>query len=79
LATGIKNAAREYTIPIDLLRNFKNDVRTIPHVLPTNGWIVFDRAMLVSVLRGDNAAARADLAKQIEKLGEVAELVILAR
>ena len=74
-----KTPAREFAIPLDLMKNFKSDVRTIPHVLPTNGWIVFDRAMLISVLRGDNPAARADLAKQLEKFGEVGELVIMAR
>ena len=57
-----KTPAREFAISLDLLKNFKTDVRTIPLVLPTNGWIVFDRAMLISALRGDNPAARARLA-----------------
>ena len=73
-------AAREFVIPADLLRSFKNDIRTLPHVLPTNGWIVFDRAMLVSILRGNDVAARLDMAKQIEKYGEAGgELVMMNR
>ena len=70
-------AAKEFVIPVDLLKMFKNDVRTIPHILPTNGWIVFDRAMLISILRGNDAVARTEMAKQLEKYGEAGgELVM---
>jgi hypothetical protein len=70
-------AAREFVIPVDLLKMFKNDVRTKPHILPTNGWIVFDRAMLISILRGNDAVARTEMAKQLEKSGEAGgELVM---
>ncbi len=82
MATGTKKitaqSQKEFTIPAELLKMFKGDVRTLPHVLPTNGWITFDRAMLVSILRSGDAAARANLANQIEKLGKSGgELVIM--
>ncbi len=71
-------ASKPFAVPVDLLKAFKNEVRFIPHVLPANGWIIFDRAMLVSVLRGDDAKARQELARQIEGLGKVGgELVII--
>jgi len=79
LATST-STSKEFTIPVDLLRNFKSDIRTIPHVLPTNGWIVFDRNMLISILRGNDVNARAELAKEIEKYAEGGgELVMMAR
>ena len=72
--------AREFVIPVDLLKAFKNDVRTIPQILPSNGWILFDRAMLVSILRGNDVAARTEMAKQLEKYGEAGgELVMIGR
>ena len=72
--------AREFVIPADLLRSFKSDIRTIPHHLPVNGWIVFDRAMLISVLKGNDAVARDELAKQLERYGEAGgELVMMGR
>ena len=71
---------KEFTIPVELLKAFRNDVRTLPHILPTNGWIIFDRAMLTSILRGDDLKARTELAKQIDKLAEIGgELVIMGR
>ncbi len=72
--------SRDFKIPVDLLKTFKTDVRTLPHILPTNGWITFDRAMLLSVLRGNDAEARLGLAKAIEKFGENGgELVLMQR
>jgi len=76
----VASANKGFNIPLDLLKHFKNDVRTIPHVLPSNGWIVFDQAMLVSILRSNDAAARTELAKHLEHYAEVGgELVMFAR
>jgi hypothetical protein len=73
-------AGREFSVPIDLIKHFKADVRTIPHVLPTNGYIVFDHAMLVAVLRGGDATVRAELAKALDKYAEKGgELVMIQR
>jgi hypothetical protein len=69
---------RGFTVPADLLRQFTNEVRFIPTHLPTNGYIVFDRAMLLTVLRGDNKEARFALATSIEALGKAdGELVVM--
>jgi hypothetical protein len=71
---------KEFTIPVDLLKSFKAEVRFVPQVLPINGWILFDRAMLVAILRGNDATARMEMAKQLERLGEAGgELVIMGR
>ncbi|GAB6269064.1 MAG: hypothetical protein PHW12_02050 [Smithella sp.] len=73
-----KTTNKEFKIPVELLKAFKNDVRTIPHILPINGWIVFDRGMLISILRGEDKTARINLAKQLEKLGEQGgELIVM--
>ena len=61
--------ATEFRIPLDLLKTFKSDVRTRPHVLPINGWIIFDREMLVAILRNGSVDERAKLAKDLEELG----------
>ena len=74
------NTAGSFSIPADLLKTFKADVRVLPHVLPTNGWIVFDREMLISVLRDNNAAVRTELANQIARFGESGgELVMMGK
>ncbi len=59
-----------FAVPADLLRKFSSEVRFIPSHLPTNGYIVFDRAMLLAVLRGEDVNARQALAKSIEALGK---------
>jgi hypothetical protein len=68
----------QFTIPLELLKEFKQDVRIIPPHLPANGWILFDKAMLVSVLRNENSAIRAQLANGIEQLDKAGgNLVII--
>jgi len=69
---------RQFAIPADLMKMYKEDIRTLPHILPINGWIVFDRAMLVSILRSDDVEKRMNLANQLEKLDKAGgELVIM--
>jgi hypothetical protein len=68
--TPVKVAAGGFSVPLDLLKHFKTDVRTIPNHLPTNGYIIFDHAMLSAVLRGKDEAARVELAKAIDKFAE---------
>jgi hypothetical protein len=71
---------KQFKIPLALLKSFRTDIRTIPNDLAPNGYIIFDRAMLTSILRGNDAAARAELAKQIDKMAEAGgELVIIGR
>lgn len=68
-----------FTVPVDLVKTFKTDIRTIPNNLPHNGYIIFDRAMLAEILRGNDAEARHALAAQIDKLGAAGgELLIVA-
>ena len=69
---------KHFAVPVELLHTFNNEVRFVPHVLPANGWIIFDREMLVSVLRGNDVEARKKLADGIERLGKASgELVIM--
>ncbi len=76
----MEKLSKEFVVPVELLQTFKKEVRFIPHVLPANGWIIFDRAMLVSVLRGNDAEARKKVADSIEGLGKAGgELVIMGR
>jgi hypothetical protein len=73
-------ALKPFAVPTDLLKTFKNEVRFVPHVLPANGWIIFDRAMLISVLTEGDAKARQELARHMEGLGKAGgELVIIQR
>jgi len=73
-----KATSKPFAVPLDLLKQFKSDVRTIPNNLPHNGYIVFDKAMLSQILREGSAKDRLELAKQIDKLGEAGgELTII--
>jgi hypothetical protein len=60
-------AVGEFKVPLDLLKAFHTDVRFIPNVLPINGWIIFDRAMLESILLSNDIEARKNLVKQLDK------------
>lgn len=72
-------AAPQFKIPIELLKAFQSDVRFVPNVLPTNGWMIFDIGMLTSVLRRGDPKAGAALADQLEELTRSkAHLVIVA-
>ncbi|HEX7287405.1 MAG TPA: hypothetical protein VF532_14555 [Candidatus Angelobacter sp.] len=66
--TTTKTTIREFRVPIELLKVFKNDPRSLPHVIPSTGWITFDLDMLTSVLRHGNPQQREDLAKGVEAL-----------
>ena len=71
---------QEFAIPVDLLKHFSNEVRFIPAHLPTNGYIVFDRAMLLAALRNEDPKVRQGLANSLEALGKSGgELVVLQR
>ena len=75
-----KRAPKEFKIPVELMSAFKNDVRFVPKDSAPNGYIIFDRAMLTSILRSKDASARLELAKQIEKLAASGgELVIMGK
>jgi len=78
--TGITKAGtKEFKIPIELVKAFQNDVRTIPPHLPVNGWITFDLEMLISVLSRGDLKACAALAESVKALKDVGgELVIMA-
>ena len=70
---------KEFKVPIELLKAFQNDVRTIPQHLPVNGWITFDLEMLTSVLRRGDPKAGVALAEKLEALKVAGgELVIMA-
>jgi len=71
-------SGREFCIPVGLLKTFKNDVRRLPEIPHNNGYIIFDREMLISVLRGDDVKMRMEVANQLEKMGKVGgELLIV--
>lgn len=68
----------QFEIPLDLLKDYMTSVRFLPHDLQPNGYIIFDKEMLASILRSDDAKARNALAKQIDKLGAAgAQLCIM--
>jgi hypothetical protein len=75
--TTVTPPGREFAIPVDLLKTFNNDIRTLPHVNPSNGYIIFDRKMLVSVLRGNDVEKRMEVAKHLEKLGNVGGALVI--
>ena len=73
-------SVREFVVPVELLKTFKTDIRFLPKILPNNGYIIFDRAMLVAALRSDNKEERTRLAKQIDMLGKSGgELIIVTQ
>jgi hypothetical protein len=78
LAMAKKAQSNEFKIPLALLKAFKSDVRTIPKDLAPNGYIIFDHAMLTSILRSNDEAARIELAKQLDKMAEAGgKLVVM--
>ncbi len=69
---------REFAVPIELLKSFRNDVRVKPEIPHANGWIIFDHQMLVNILKEGDAKARAELAVQIEKMARAGgEMIIM--
>jgi hypothetical protein len=65
-------------IPTELLTAFQKDVRFVPNHLPVAGYITFDRAMLLSILRTQDPAARDRMVAALEKLDPQWELVFVA-
>jgi len=65
-------------IPTELLTAFQKDVRFVPNHLPVAGYITFDRAMLLSILRTQDSAARERMVVALEKLDPQWELVFVA-
>lgn len=65
-------------IPTELLTAFQEDVRFVPNHLPVAGYITFDRAMLISILRNQDPAARDRMIVALEKLDPQWELVLVA-
>jgi hypothetical protein len=78
--TKVVSASREFTIPIGLLKAFQTDIRMKPVVDHTNGYIIFDMPMLISVLRGRDAERAKELASELEKMVKAGgELVVMQR
>jgi hypothetical protein len=65
-------------IPVELLTAFHKDVRFIPNHLPVAGYITFDRAMLISILRSQDVAAKERFITALEKLDPQWELILAA-
>ncbi len=63
-------------IPADLLTAFHQDVRFIPNHLPVAGYITFDRAMLISILRSQDVATKERFISALEKLDPQWELIL---
>lgn len=75
-----ERTAGGFVIPIELLKAFKNDIRVFPREPHPNGYITFDRDMLVTVLERGSDLARKELAGQIKNMGKAGgELVIMQR
>jgi len=73
-------ARAEFAVPLALLQMFKRDVRVFSAEPHPNGYITFDREMLISILRSNDVEKQHELAKQIEVMGKVGgELVIMQR
>ncbi len=70
-------AAREFRVPLELLKQFKADLRIHPPVPPSAGWIMFDKEMLLSVLRSDKADVRAEFVKSLERYYEAGGQLVM--
>lgn len=69
---------KPFSVPLDLLTQFKQEVRFLPILQNSRGYIMFDRQMLISVLRSENVKARRAVAESLEQLGKQrGELVIM--
>lgn len=73
-------AKKEFAMPVGMLKLYQNEMRYFPREEHPNGYITFDRRMLISILRSKDVEKQMELAKQIELLrNEGAELVIMKR
>jgi len=82
MPTGTKKTVtqspKEFKIPVELLKTYKEDMRFYPVSPGTKGYIMFDRAMLIAALRSSNMEDRRAMAIQLETLGKAGgELVIM--
>jgi hypothetical protein len=69
---------KQFTIPADLLKTFSGDVRFFPVELHPNGYILFDRQMLISVLERGTDVQRKEMVSALKKLGNAGgELVVM--
>ncbi|HVN20327.1 MAG TPA: hypothetical protein VMU05_16190 [Dongiaceae bacterium] len=72
--------AKQFTIPIDVLKSFQHEVRFVPQLPHNNGYMILDMDMLISVLRRGDPKAAATLADNMEALKKSqAELVIMQK
>ena len=73
-------AKKDFAMPIGMLKLYQNEMRYFPQEEHPNGYITFDRRMLISILRSKNVEKQMELAKQIELLrNDGAELVFMKR
>jgi hypothetical protein len=73
-------SAQGFAVSVGMLKLFQNDMRVFPREEHPNGYITFDRRMLISILRSKDVEKQMELAKQIEIMrNEGAELVIMKR
>jgi hypothetical protein len=69
---------KQFTIPADLLKTFSGDIRFFPVELHPNGYILFDRQMLISVLERGTDVQRKEMVSALKKLGTAGgELVVM--
>jgi hypothetical protein len=61
-------AAPHFSVPVELLKVFQKEVRFVPQHLPTNGYVLFDAAMLKSIILSNDAAAKKEFAEGLDKL-----------
>jgi hypothetical protein len=74
------SSSSEFSVPIDLLKSFKGNVRFMPINPGTKGYIMFDRAMLIAALKSSNTEERMNIANQLENMGKArGELVIIEK
>jgi hypothetical protein len=71
-------SSKQFSVPVGLLKLYQNDLRFFPVDPHPNGYITFDRRMLISILRSKDVEKQMELAKQIENMRNAGtELVIM--
>ena len=77
---AVAKIKKEFVVPVGLLKLFQNDMRVFPVDPHPNGYITFDRRMLISILRSKDVEKQQELAKQIEIMRDAGvELVVMKR
>lgn len=75
---SVAQSAKQLVIPAELLKSFKGDIRIFPSEPHPNGYITFDKEMLISVLEHGTDMERRELVSSLKNLGKAGgELVIL--